>query len=79
MSDGYHSVHMMVASDMETMTNERDKSECDEKLIQISGFHTPISLSFLVGYSHRLLVNSLKLKVQVVHFRSNFHVLSIGN
>ncbi|XP_048328838.2 uncharacterized protein LOC107416550 [Ziziphus jujuba] len=35
-SDGYHSVHMMVASDMENLADENDRSENKEKLMQIS-------------------------------------------
>ncbi|PON93502.1 hypothetical protein TorRG33x02_107800 [Trema orientale] len=35
-SDGQHSLHMMVASDMETVVNEKDRTENEEKLMHIS-------------------------------------------
>ncbi|XP_062106332.1 uncharacterized protein LOC133817750 isoform X2 [Humulus lupulus] len=35
-SDGYHSLHMIAASDMETVVDENDRTENEEKLMQIS-------------------------------------------
>ena len=42
MSDGYHSLHMIAVSDLEAGVNENDRNEKEEKLVQISGFHSPI-------------------------------------
>ncbi|KAG6720335.1 hypothetical protein I3842_03G055400 [Carya illinoinensis] len=41
-SDGYYSVHVMAASDMDTAVNENERKESEEKLMQISGFHDSI-------------------------------------
>ncbi|KAG6659773.1 hypothetical protein CIPAW_03G059600 [Carya illinoinensis] len=35
-SDGYYSVHVMAASDMDTAVNENERKESEEKLMQIS-------------------------------------------
>lgn len=43
MSDGFHSLHMMAAADMETIINEKDRTENEENLMQISGFHSPMA------------------------------------
>ncbi|KAA8530549.1 hypothetical protein F0562_005258 [Nyssa sinensis] len=35
-SDGQHTVHMVALSDMDTLVNENDRNDCEEKLMQIS-------------------------------------------
>lgn len=39
-SDGYNSVHMMLASDMDNAVNENDRNDSEEKLIHISAVLT---------------------------------------
>lgn len=36
LSDGYHSLHVIAASDIEAVVNENDRTENEEKLMQIS-------------------------------------------
>lgn len=42
MSDGYNSVQMMVASDMDSAVNENDINESEEKPMQFTGSHRTI-------------------------------------
>lgn len=46
-SDGYYSVHMMAACDIDTAVNENERKESEEKLMQISGFHDTIIFCLL--------------------------------
>lgn len=41
-SDGYNSVQMMVASDMDSAVNENDINESEEKPMQFTGSHWTI-------------------------------------
>ena len=47
-SDGYHSVHMFTAMDIENALNEVDGNDCNEKLLRLPGSQTYISIIDLV-------------------------------
>jgi hypothetical protein len=73
-------VHMMAASDMDTVVNENDRNESEEKPTQISGFYGSIIcwlLRIMICFSPRHLENPHTCLPRVRKCFPMEHLLSI--